>query len=300
MAKQANIGTLFLSAALALSAFIPTQAHGALPGFAFRTNGLSGAQSAYVNQIRTITSSGLNIGINNAINHALQGQITNGVLQGTQYDSYGGNSNFERFAPHTLAFGSNPLSFNGSDPGNTSVPSTVTNFLTFASSPRIGGKSGGIGAFYHLSGSERVAQNQLKGIAGSAVLTGSKIGNSIVSSPIVGGQFYGTDYELEGFGNTYSKNATFDFAFGSDPLNTGGGFGFVTLNTSLFRNYIQLANGRVFTFSSGLLQATTYGSNGHYASGQLYSIGSDPLNFFNNFSMGPNTVTFTGISYLHR
>jgi hypothetical protein len=242
---------------------------------------------------RLITTTGIKVGINQTVQQSLQGQITSGQLIGTFYESFGGDSSFNQTTPYVLAFGNNPLSLNGAMSAGQIAPSSLINSITFVSPTHgSGGRAIRI-PIIHLSGSQQAAQNDLRSLTRNAVGLGQKIGNNIVSSPIVSGQFFGTAYcECLPGQLTYMPDGTFVYAFGKDPLNAMGAFG-GTLNTATFRDYIQLANGRVFTYSSGLIPASGYIAGNTLDDNWIFAIGKHPLNFFSDFASAPATITFT-------
>jgi len=204
-----------------------------------------------------------------------------------------------------VALGSNPFSTNGFQ-GAATIPTTVMNQLSFAPTAIT---HGSIAAGLripppYLSGSQRAFQNQLKLLAGNATALGQKIGNSQLSSPIVGGNFFGTGYfqfNTAAPPFVYGQHGIFDLAFGNNPLNVTTGGGLVNLNLASLRNYIQLANGKVYTYSSGLLFVSGYYPSGPYQGNRIFALGNDPLNFFNNYGAAPATVTYNTFptSYLN-
>jgi hypothetical protein len=293
---------------------------------ASRTPGLSVTRGSFLNQARAIMQGGANAGINQSVLNSFQGQIKSGVINGTFYESANGSDPFVIYSPssHIIAFGTqNQYSTNGFFPtSNNPIPVNSANQLSFL--PVTTSSHGPITSggpitsvrgvvLPYLSGSQRGYKNYVSQLASGSYAQGQKIGNSITSSPIVGGNFYGTDYYYTNGGPppfTYQRHTIFDYAFGNSPLNLPynpaqplGGIGSTNLFGSPFlRNYIQLANGRTYTFSSGLLAGTVYYPYGQYQSNRLFSIGNDPLNFFNNFGSSPGSLSYmvNPTSYLFR
>jgi hypothetical protein len=265
----------------------------------FRIPGLSGASSAFVNRNKAIVNGGFNTAFNSAITaKVFQGQITNGQLIGTFYESFTGNNQFETYpfnGHYVLGFGNNALN-NMGGPGGNIAPSTLINAISFSGggspiTPLIHGMAVHGLAGYHLSGSGRLEQNEINALANGAYKNGLKYANTQLNSPIAAGQFFGTDYYNFG-GLTWYKNRTYVYAFGTDSLNTGGvGFG-GTLNLSTLRDYIQLANGKVFSYSSGLIPASGYYSGSSLDANWLFAIGKSPYNFFTNLAGAPASITF--------
>jgi len=150
-----------------------------------------------------------------------------------------------------------------------------------------------------LSGSERASEAQINALSKGAGTAGFNYASSLFkSSPIVGGNFFGTDYYQATAGVfTYNKNATFDYAFGNAPLN-------ITQTNTLpgnLTNYIQLANGKIFTYSDGLLPTSTYFLGGAFDHNWIFALGKNQYNFFSNFASAPSTISFTKLPapYLH-
>jgi hypothetical protein len=267
-----------------------------------RIPGLSGASSAFYLRNRAIVSNGISAGYtqvsNQAFLHALQGQVSSGLLKGTFYESFAGANPYNIFPNYVLAFGNNSLSLNGGVPGGQVAPSSLINAISFnAGTPPVSIVHGilikGAPTFFHESGSERVALNQIKNLNASSYSIGTKLGNQAFpysNSPIVAGSFYGTDYFQPVHSVlTYDKNATYLYAFGSNSFNTN----FVSfLPNSAFRNYIQLANGQVYMYSSGLLPASGYFAGTTLDNNWLFSLGKDQYNFFSNFGSAPTTIFF--------
>jgi len=284
----------FLLAGTVLLFCGPVRAHGVLIGlpktshfgFTNRLAGLSGSASAYASQTKLITSAGINLGVSQQIQRAV---INSGQLNGTLYQSFGGSTTtFESFPNIAFGFGSNPLSKMGM--GTAMVPSTLTNSLSPISfRAKAHGGTPGLGVTAHFS----AAQNQLHSLAENSVAAGHTLGTQILSSPAVGGNLYGTDY----FQTTtsapfmYHLNATYDYAFGNNPLNTNTS-GTFTINPASLGNYVLLANGARLNFGGDRIVATVY-ENGSPSGGGIFTFGKAPFNFFNNFGNAPPTISFS-------
>jgi hypothetical protein len=277
-----------------------------LLAYSARIPGLSGASSAFYLRNRAIVTNGISAGYtqvsNQAFLHALQGPISSGLLKGTFYESFNGANSYAVFPNYVLAFGNNSLSLNGGVPSGQVAPSSLINAISFgAATPTPVSIVHGIiikGAptFFHESGSERAALNQIKNLNVSSYSIGTKLGNQAFppnssNSPIVAGSFYGTDYYQPNLGVlTYDRNATYLYAFGSNSYNTSPFLN--VLPNSAFRNYIQLANGQVYTYSAGLLPASGYFAGNSLDNNWLFSLGKDQYNFFNNFLSAPASIFF--------
>jgi hypothetical protein len=302
-----KLGTV-LSVVVSLLAHAKVLAHGTLPviplhahaaislhsaGTLLRVPGISGASSAYLAQTKLITVAGVNIGVNQAVQNAFTGQIASGQLTGTIYESMNGNNPFFATTKFVGAFGNNPFFTNGGPPTGPG-PSSFANSISFVGGvPKVKFAVAG-GTPFALSASALRSQNQLNLIAKNAVFGGRQFGNALVSSPITAGNFFGTSYVA--FGSpTFNKNGAFDFAFGNNPLNIGGAGGPATIPISSLTNYIQLANGRVFNFSAGLIPLSGYRTNGSFDSNQILSIGKDRFNFFGNLAAGPSSITYSAL-----
>jgi len=249
--------------------------------------GLSGSTRGVLAQRNTIAQTGFNNGLNTSLTKALQGQITSGQLTGSFSQA------FTTSGGSTIAFNNYVLEFNQNGGSIPATASSVINNLNFAPAGHTSsvGKlafplSGPRHPAITLSGSEMALQKQLRGVAESSTAAGAKFGNQITSSPIVAGEFYGADYSLLGSGPPfhYGGAYTFAYGFGSDPLNfssSGNPVTLYNLNPAILRNYIQLANGTVINYSSGLLSVYA-GISGIPATGfnRLLSIGKDPYNFY--------------------
>jgi hypothetical protein len=314
-----------ISLLVTASTFFPfnsAQAHGPVPPLpvhlarhvllaSFRIPGLSGASSAVVIRNRSITSNAINAGFNSVAIHQLQyqGQINSGLLVGAFYESFGGGPNpYTLFPKYVLAFGNNPLSVNGGVANGQMGPSSVVNSIVFApASPTVNTVSIVHGMILntkspiiHESGALRAAENQIKELNENGFALGVKVGNqAFASSPIVAGEFFGTDYYQPVLGTfLYARNTPFVYAFGSNPLNTGTTTTNVNLNLSQLSNYIELANGKVFTYSSGLIPASGYFLKGYgytdvLDNNWIFALGKNQYNFFNNFASAPRSITFT-------
>ncbi len=271
----------------------PARAHGVLIGlpktsrlgFTNRLAGLSGSASAYASQAKLITSAGINLGVTQQIQRAV---INSGQLNGTLYQSFGGSTTtFDSFPNFVLAFGSNPLSKMGM--GTATVPSTLTNSLSPISF-RVKGHGGtaGLGVSTHFS----AAQNQFHSLAENSIAAGHTLGTQILSSPVVGGNLYGTDYYQTTFSApfTYDRNAIYNYAFGNNPLNTNM-IGTFTINPASLGNYVLLANGTRLNFSGDRIVATVY-DDGVPSSGGVFTFGNAPFNYFNNFGNAPQFISF--------
>lgn len=264
--------------ALCLNAFVSAAfAHAPLTlRFPIGHVGVSGANQASLTQLSTITRAGYSNGLNISLSKALQGQVASGQLTGAFSQQISGNS--------YLSFNNFTISLN--QLGGT-APSTV-NSIIFVPPGKT--QATGIAGFvrtmhtfpHSLSVSQMLAQKQLHYEALSSTSAGLKAGQAITSSPIVAGEFFGGAYLTSNTSAPFTYNGAYKFVygFGSDPLNFSS-LGFNTLNPSTFRNYIQLANGQVYTYSSGLLSGSTFlGST--FVTQRLLAIGNNPYNFFNS------------------
>jgi len=250
-----------------------------------RIPGLSGSASSLLNFKKSLVTSGVNLGTQVSLQRQM-GTVLNGQLSGTLYEAFGNVPpyTYNAFGPnYILAFGKNPL-FNPYPNPQLPAPTTVvSNFIQFGSSGKsVSGKIIGGGLPTH-SGSERAFDNQLKAITRNAVGYGQNIGNS----PIVAGQFFGTNYYSYSSTTSFARNSSFLYAFGKDPFNTGT---FATTTIPNPMNYIRLANGRVFTYSSGFLNATGY-STLYPNVNWIFAFGKNPYNLFPFFS-NPSVINF--------
>jgi hypothetical protein len=325
VSKKLRLAAL-MCMSLAVSSFIPVLAHAPVPPLPLvkssllarqlllrsvgsgRIPGLSGSASAFANQTRLITQNGVNFGVSQSLANALNGPLSSGVINGTFYEAVSGTPPFIKYPQpqFIVALGNSPYSTHGFQTGMT-IPTTIGNSLVFSPASFTHGSKvvGSLIPPPYLSGSQRAFQDRLRAITNNAVAAGEKLGNSEFSSPIVAGNLYGTGYYQF---NTaappfvYGAHGIFDLSFGSDPLNTPGGGGGINLNLASLRDYIQLANGKVFSFSSGLLAVSGYYQSGPFQGNRIFAIGNNPLNFFNNYGAIPPTITYTTFpaSYLLR
>lgn len=255
-----------------------------------RIPGLSGSASSLLNFKKSLVNQGINLGAQTSIQTQM-GTVLNGQLSGTLYEAFGGGTTYEAFGPkYILAFGNNPL-FNPYPNPQFPAPTTVvSNFIKFAGggTTTFKGTAGkvvvsGGNPFRIPSGSERGYLDELKGITRSAVGYGATLGNS----PIVGGQFFGTNYYSYSSVTSFARNSSFVYAFGNDPFNTGT---FASTVISNPMNYIRLANGHVFTYSSGFLNATGY-STLYQNVNWIFAFGKSPYNLF-PYSSNPLSISF--------
>jgi hypothetical protein len=263
-----------------------------------RIPGLSGSASSLLNFKKSLVNQGINLGAQTSIQKQM-GTVLNGQLSGTLYENVGGTA-YTAYGPnYILAFGNNPL-FNPYPNPQLPAPTTVvSNFIKFAGggTTTFKGPAGkvvvsGGNPFRIPSGSERAYLNELKSITHSAVGYGATLGNS----PIVGGQFFGTNYYSYSSVTSFMRNSSFVYAFGNDPFNSGTHATTVIANPM---NYIRLANGHVFTYSSGFLNATGY-STLYPNVNWIFAFGKSPYNL-SPFTANPFTINFPSspASYLY-
>jgi hypothetical protein len=309
---------LLAIAALFFLASIPAEAHGPLPlpsihlrlpKLLFTSKGnypaygqYSGATRAFLEQAHSITTLGFSTGFNQTITQGISGQILSGQLYGTLYERTGfeGPNSYLTFAPYIAAFGKNPLSLNGGVPNGLIAPTTLPNQIIFSGTSSIS-QFTGLNIVKsrrpydppYLSGAQRAFQNRLNLLTRNAINAGVNRANSLLSSPIIAGQFYGYDYAQFTPGVlTYHMNLPFVYSFGSDPLNILKR-ALVQLNPSTLRNYVEFANGQVVTYTSGLIPASMYFPGKPFATEFIYAIGNNPLNYFNNPAAAPAYIYYS-------
>jgi hypothetical protein len=304
-----GIGFLLTAPVFARGAFTPINASLRVPRFGLhaslpksnitafsRIPGLSGASSLSFTQTKLITGAGINLGVAKSVQNAFANGIASGQLQGTLYESTDGANPYTVFTGYTLGFGNNPLNGMGQFP-TMDAPPNVTNSIMFNGvGGHVPGSAHGLGSTrFQLTGSAGRAQNQLHSLALNSVGLGQKYGTSLLTSPIVGGNLFGTAYcqcVPGGPPFMYMKDGTFDYSFGNNPLNIAVNPGIADLNTGSLQNYIQLANGMRINFGSGLMAASGYFSTGSFDNNWIFASGSHPLNFFHNFGAAPSDISF--------
>jgi hypothetical protein len=271
---------------------------------------LSGSKRAFLEQARSITTLGINTGYNQTITQGIQGQILSGQLYGTLYEqiAFPGHP-FITIGPYILAFGKNPLALNGGVPSGQIAPTSLVNQIVFSGTRSVSEMTS-IHVVKslrpldppHLSGAQLAFQNRLNLLTRNSVQEGINRANSVLSSPIIAGQFFGFNYVQFTPGVlTYNRNDSFVYSFGSDPLNILKR-SLAYLNTNTLRNYVEFANGQVVTYSSGLIPASLYFPGKPLATSFLFAIGKNPLNYFYDYAGSPLVIKFSQLPtpYLDR
>jgi len=215
----------------------------------------------------------------------LQGNVLSGQFYGTYYQTFTGGNSYIPFTTLYFPVQGNPIY--ASSPSQISSGLNLSNQLNFSGSSVVvkSKSSGGIAvAPIYSPGSARTLQSYFNSVASAGLKLGEKMA---VSSPIVGGELYGTRYYSFSPPN-YIQIGKFVYAFGNNPLNTQlGGPNITITNPS---NYIQLANGKTFTYSSGLLNTLQYEGSGNPANPYPFSmIDHSYLTIGNNYY---NTLPF--------
>jgi hypothetical protein len=272
-----SIGKLAVGMILLISNVSAAIAHGALPlasnpiklhvalnthsGIAATNHipGFSQSASNFYFETKNLAGASIAQGVLR-VAQPLQGNVLSGQLYGTYYQTYtGGNS----YTPYTTIF----FPVQGS-PTYASSPPTISSGANLSTQLNFSGsgvvvKSKSIGGIavapIYLPGSARTLQNYLNSVATAGLNLGEKMA---VTSPIVGGEFYGTRY-FSYAPPAYTQIGKFVYAFGNNPLNTQTGGPNITITNP--SNYIQLANGKTFTYSSGLLNTLQYQGTGNAA-----------------------------------
>jgi hypothetical protein len=245
-------------------------AHSVLALNSTRIPGFSGSQSIFKGELKTYTGQGVIQGIIKQFN---SGNIS-GQFVGTGYEtdfgspSVGGNI-ILTFGPNNPAFTNPPATI--SSPGLTAI--------TF--SPAGSAKSGLLGITpLHLSGSQRIIQNQLNGI----ILNGVKVGRTVAQTGLTGGYFSGTYYGNLGTAPTFRAGGTFGTAFGNSPLNVHIPAGSELIsglpNQPSYLNFLNKIN---IPISSAQVYSQAYATVGgpfHLSPGSpfIFTAGSNPLN----------------------
>jgi hypothetical protein len=258
-------------------ALIPHHVGTTLPGVGSSTMRLN----AYLTKQTIFTTFGA--GQNYALNQAVGGAVSSGILTGRLYDQTPTNyvQNSGGFiSSYTYAFAGNP--FNNPALSGTPFPTGnsinfVNNGISFKHGVASGGGTGvgvggrffgGSGAALTGSGAQRAVQGYYKSLSGISAFAGEK---SIAGlGPVTGGQFVGTIGVISG--PTTDNYLGILFAFGNNPINAT-----FPATLPLAQSTYLLFGNVARTVTSGQLIGNFYapGINfGRYA----ISMGSNPFN----------------------
>jgi hypothetical protein len=213
-----------------------------------RIPGLSGSQSAFLIEKKTLSAKALISGIVQEVN---SGNIGSGQIYATGYQQLFGAPVAAVFPGTFVALGSNPL--NGPTGARYIIP-FPGNFasFTYAAVKQPGTVRPTMPAL-RLSGAQQIGLNQLKGLVSVATAAG----RNVALTGLTGGFLSGTGYAYLG-GTTFEAGATNGFAFGNSPLNVQPSFPHYIAVYPNQSNYLNFLNKINIPVSSFQIAGTAY------------------------------------------